>query len=63
MEEQELKKAIKKKVQNRIKGEVFLYPQTERTVQDNIVEPTFKSKKKVPQIKTEFSERRGSFFD
>ena len=38
-----------------MKGEVYFYPQTERTIQHNIIEPNFKSKKKVPQIKTEFS--------
>jgi hypothetical protein len=35
-----------------LKGEVFFYPQTERTIEENIIEQNFKPKKKVPQIKT-----------
>lgn len=44
---------------------MYMYPQTDRIdrVDTEVDEPKIKLKKKVPQIKTEFSERRGSYFD
>lgn len=52
---------MKKKIQSsRSKAEAFLYPVGAVEEQE---EPKVKLKKRVPQIKTEFSERRGSYFD
>lgn len=60
-ETSELKKTMKKKIQNsRSKAEPFLYP---ADPPEESEEPRVKLKKRVPQIKTEFSERRGSYFD
>ena len=58
--EAEPKKITKKKTKKAKVEMVYSYMPTERTQQE---EQKVKLKKKVPQIKTEFSERRGSFFD
>ena len=62
-ESTELKKTMRKKINhNKMRGDPMMYP-TEPLRADLIEEPKVKLKKKVPQIKTEFSERRKSFFD
>lgn len=47
---------------NKVKQDIFYDPQREK---EDVIEeqPKMKLKKKVPQIKTQFSERRGSYFD